>query len=302
MPAEEKENRFFLGFVILIVCGLLAALFWVKNIGDNVVPGKSTIAPGDEAKLGGSRLEEVPVLSDTKIAESDPAKRYGIELHYPTLSLAQRPDLAKDANAVIATFASDTVSAFKKDVDELYSPLVPKDMTSDLNVRWSALMLSPTIVSIRFDESEYIAGSAHPNSQTRILNYDLERHLLLQTKDLFASSSQALPFLSSYTREKLRSILSDQPKELFDQQALPGTEPTMENFSVVGITKSGMLVVFTPYQVAPYARGTIQIPIPLSDLGGIISERARSAIDMASTNIVEASPEESPGTTTKMEY
>lgn len=285
----EKENKFFLLFIVIIVCALLGALVWVKVRASNIKPVFS--ASQEETSKAAAVPVEVPVLSDTAIVSSDQAKRYNIEVHYPTVLLAQHPELAKDANAVIRAFASDTIATFTKEVDEMDSPNVPKEFTSDLFVRWSALLLSPTIISIRFDESEYTAGAAHPNSLSRILNYDMERHLLLQTPDLFASSTRAIPFLSTYTREKLKDILSDQPKELYDSQALPGTEPTTENFSVVGITKTGLLVVFSPYQVAPYARGTIQIAIPSSDIADELAPRVKESMIAATTNITEATPE-----------
>ena len=291
----EKENKFFLLFIVIIVCALLGALVWVKMRANDIHPVTSM----SKEESGGKLLREpveVPAMTDTKIISSDPFKRYTLEVHYPTVSLAQHPELAKDANTVIRAFASDTIESFTKDVEEMYSPNIPKEFTSDLSVRWTVLLESPTLLSLRFDESEYIAGSAHPNTQTRILNYDMERHLLLQTGDLFASSTKALPFLSTYTREKLKTILLDQPKDIYDTQGLKGTEPTTENFSVVGIEKSGLLVVFTPYQVAPYARGTIQISVPTQDLLDELSPRVRAAMSAASTNIVEATPENTSST------
>jgi hypothetical protein len=284
----EKENKYFLLFIVIIVCALLGALIWVKMRANDIRPVASSRE--DESATAQTVPVEVPSLTDSKVVMSDQAKRYDVEVHFPVVALAQHPEFAKDANAVIRSFASDTIESFVRDIDEMYSPNVPKEFVSDLSVRWSALLLSPTIISIRFDESSYTAGAAHPNSQTRILNYDMEKHLLLQTRDLFASSTLALSFLSSYTREKLRAVLSDQPQELYDSQALPGTEPTTENFSTVGLTKQGLLVVFSPYQVAPYARGTIHIPIPLPDLTNLLSQRVVKAMEEATTNIVEATP------------
>lgn len=296
----EKENKFFLLFIIMIVCALLGTFFIVKMRSDSIKPVTATRGSESDARLTAKPIE-VPTLTDSAITKGDQSKRYNIEVHYPVVLLAQHPELAKDANAVIRAFASDTIEKFTADVEDMYSPNVPKEFTSDLSVRWSAQLLSPSIISIRFDESEYIAGSAHPNTQTRVLNYDMERHLLLQTGDLFASSTKALPFLSNYTREKLKLILSDQPEDIFNSQALPGTEPTVENFSTISITKDGLLVIFPPYQVAPYARGTIQIPILLSELGDEISPRIRESIGLSVTNIVEATPDAGPNSGNKME-
>ena len=288
----KKEKRFFLLFIILIVSALFGALIWVWVDADSINPRAGTPAENTGEKLLATPVE-VPTLKDTVVNSKDTTRSSHIELHYPTVLLAQHPELAKDANAVIAAFASDTISTFNKDVDDTDSPNIPAGFESDLTVRYSALLLSPTVISIRFDESEYITGSAHPNNQSRILNYDMERHLLLQTKDLFASSTKALPLLANYTREKLKIILADRAQRQLEGEALPGSEPTTENFSSVGITKQGLLVVFNPCQVAPCARGSIQVPIPLSDLAENISPRVKEAITLAENNIVEATIETS---------
>ena len=116
----EKENKFFLLFIVIIVCALLGALIWVKVRAGNIKPLYSANQEKD------ARVEtapvEVPVLSDTTIVSGDQAKRYNVEVHYPTVLLVQHPELAKDANAVVRAFASDTIASFTADVDEMYSP------------------------------------------------------------------------------------------------------------------------------------------------------------------------------------
>ena len=296
-----KENRLFIVFIIIIICSLVGTLFYVDARAKNITPATSTLTQEDRNKLI-TKLVEVPVLSDNKEVFSDPLKKLTMDIHFPKVTLAQHPELAKDANTVILAFIHDNEESFKKDVEDLYSPNIPKSFSSDLTVRWSPLLVSPTIISVRFDISEYVAGSAHPNSRTRIFNYDLERHLLLQTPDLFASSTRALPYLSEYSRKELRTILADESKDMFTSQAVPGTEATNENFQEVGITKTGLLIVFAPYQVAPYARGTIQLPISFATITEEISPRIKDAVIMAEANIIEATPEEqNTPTSTKME-
>ena len=295
----ERENRLLLLFIFIVVCALLGALYWVRTNTSLIKAPTYAATPSDDRTA--AKLFEVPVLTDRKEQSTDLVKHMTYEVHFPDIALVERPELAKDANAVVSAFVHDSVNAFLKDADEAYSPDIANESSSDFSMRWSALLLSPTIISLRFDFSEYTAGAAHPNSGTRILNYDLEKHLLLQTPDLFASTSKALPFLSEFSRTALTTILADQPKYSFESEMAAGTEPTSSNFEQVGITKSGLLIVFSPYQVAPYARGTVQVDVPNADLVGTISERVSEAIRMATENIVEATPE---GTTssTQMEY
>ena len=254
----------------------------------------------DLSLTGSSRTDEalfeVPSLINTKRQVSQPRERYTIDITYPTVGLANHPELAQEANAVISGFIGDLERNFITQTKELASPLVPEELTSDLTVRWNALLISPTIISIRFDSSQYVAGMAHPDSRTRILNYDLPRHRLLAPLDLFASSTAALPFLSEYTRGALRTRLSDEPEEIYQSQVIPGTTPTHEHFQEIGITKEGLLIIFNPYEVAPYARGTIELPLPIEVLTDATNTPGLdpdifSAMTLAEENFREATPQ-----------
>ena len=295
----ERENRLLLFFTLIIVIGLAAAFYWVKTRPEHTDTISSETA-AEKGMLGA--FQEVPTLTDDKLTETDTVKHLSYEVHFPHTLLASNPTLAKEANAVIAAFVNDQINEFKSDVDDVLVPDTSKDASSEFTMRWVPEMVSPTIISLRFDYSKYISGAAHPNTQSRVLNYDLKRHLLLPTQALFASSTQALPFLSQYSRSALSTILADESVAEFDAQTKPGTEPVSDNFEEVAITKTGLLVIFNPYQVAPYARGTVQVEIPLGDLTNLISDDVRDAMRMASDNIVEATPEATTTPPKQMEY
>ena len=282
------HNYFIIGTGALLAS--FGIVFFLHSSLFTITPISSGDAK-DVATMQEEKFVEVPLLTPGKIVTSDPVRHYSVDVLYPKVSLGGHPQLAKEANDVIGSFTHNAIDDFIKNVEARYSPSGPQDFESDYTMRYNALLLSPTIISLDFNYSEYIAGSAHPNNRARILNDDLRQHLLLSTIDLFASSTTALPFLSNYTRNALKGIMADQPKEIFEQQTIPGTLPTHENFQEVALTQKGLLVIFNPYQVAPYARGAILVPIPLSDLNGILSEPALESIRLATSNIIEATPE-----------
>ena len=160
----ERENKLLLFLGGLIVLGLIGALVWV-NVKDRI-PSTAKNNSEETPALNMKALIEVPTLTDEKKNASDPAAHYSVDVHYPSVSLVDHPELAKEASAVIKSFADDAISAFKKDVTEMYSPDVPKEFESDYTMRWSPLLISPTILSLRFDYSEYVAGSAHPDRKS----------------------------------------------------------------------------------------------------------------------------------------
>lgn len=52
-----------------------------------------------------------------------------------------------------------------------------------------------------------------------------------------------------------------------------GTEPTLENHTVLFPGADGIEVIFLPYQVAPYAAGSSEVLISYADLEGILSPK-----------------------------
>ncbi len=287
----ESSNQSWLILGSITILLLVGIIVWVEYKGVQTLAIDSASRESVSRTFDSGELVEVPALIDATIHTTDPILHYSIDVHYPRVALVGHPDMAKDASSVIESFVADAIDNFKNSVQEVNSPSLPKEIESDYTMRYTPLLLSPTIISLRFDYSEYTAGGAHPNNRTRVLNYDLKRHLLLSTSDLFASTTSALPFLSTYTRVVLKSMMTSESREMFDQQTTHGTLPTHENFQEVAVTKKGLLVIFNPYQVAPYARGTIVVPIPVSDTRDILADATDEAIRLASSNIVEAAPE-----------
>lgn len=284
-------------FGIRILGGLLVSLlllggtlWWLNQEKPKAEPISYT-----QEKSPENELIEVPLLKTANETLSDQALKFTIDVHYPSVHLLQNPLYAKEANDVINGFVDTITDEFKRNVNETnlsyQGNALGGDYTSDLTMRFTPLLLSPTIISLRFDVSEYYAGAAHPNNYARVLNYHFNKHQLLSTQDLFASSTQTFPFLSEYSRSALRGTFSDVSEEEFALQVFPGTATLAENWRTVGITKNGLTVIFNPYQVAPYARGIPEVKIPLRDIESYISDEVAEAIRMAEDNILEAEPE-----------
>lgn len=293
----KYRNKLLLCCTVLIVAGIIIAVI-VVPYKHKIVRSITQESPAQETTSGfvWDALVEVPVLTTMSEVYTDRNMHLTISIQYPAIALAQHPIFAKEANDVIAAFVKGYKDDFQQRITEEFVSEGVSDFTSDLTMRFTPLLLSPTIISIRFDASEYIAGAAHPNNRVRILNYDFVKHLVLSPTDLFASSTQALPFLSAYTRSALRTLFPDLREEELRLQIIPGTEPTHTNFQEIGITKAGLIVLFEPYQVAPYARGIPEVRIPLADLSPpaqiaeLITPDVKEAIRMAQENIVEAEP------------
>lgn len=283
----------------LVLALLLAMLSWggylllnARHTGSQA----EDIALRPDTELALSSVE-VPAITTKIRRESLAQENATINIEYPFVAIASDPVRAADANALIASYVDDRIARFHEHAQDVPPVLREGAVGSDLTLRYHVLLVSPTILSLRFDSSEYIAGAAHPNNETRIVNYDTERHLLLGTIDLFASGTPAMTHLSDSARRILKERFRDDGEEYFQTHIVPGSAPTYENFREVGITPEGLLVIFNPYQVAPYARGTVEVFLPFSDMnegstiGEILDPRISSALQDAQTNFREATPE-----------
>ena len=288
----QSNIRILLGISLLLI-GALSALYYFGADEPSKETYRAVEPVTSDSSLLATKFIEVPAIKDNEEKVSNPKNRFAYNVHYPSIGLIGHPNLAKEANTVIKTYVNDQISAFRENVADLNMDNAPRDFVSDFTMRWSTTLISPTIVSFRFDSSEYIAGSAHPNSRTSILIYDIERRTILSTSDIFASSTLALPFLSTYARTKLTNTSTEvTPEE--EELIVMGTAPTAENFASVAITPLGLVVIFNPYQVAPYARGIQEVRIPYSELTQLTAKRINTAVGLASTNIREATPEAVP--------
>lgn len=292
----ERDNRLLFLISGIILLGLVCTFFFVNTRGRSESSKAPDVISSSEGEIP-NEFSEIPVLTNKNTKISKPEGRYTLDIDYPELAISSHPNYAKEANAVIDSFVKDVSSKFITSVEGANTSSMPESLSSDLTMRWKALLVSPSIISLRFDSSAYVSGTAHPDNRTRILNYDFEKHLLLSPSNFFSSSTIALPFLSSTTRSILKAQLGDESTDIFNAQTVPGTEPKYENFQEIGITKKGLLVIFNPYQVAAYARGTIEVPIDLPLLTdpesgtSLLIPEISNAITLSTTNIQEAKEE-----------
>ncbi|SRR3989339_104992 len=220
----------------------------------------------------------LPTLINTSYKDEDTTTRIILDVSYPTISGSTNPETEASANKVIKKFINDIVQDLKSEEEGIDMDGIQGNIESTLSMTWEPMIVTSEFISLRFDYSAYSAGAAHPNNMSRVLNYDLAKGRILGTRDLFATPEEALPFLSVASRKALKKEMLDISKEEWDTQVLSGTEPIAENFKEVALTKEGLVVIFNPYQVAPYARGTQDILIGKNELTEKLAIEAQNAL------------------------
>jgi hypothetical protein len=157
-----------------------------------------------------------------------------------------------------------------KNLEDLSEKFIDDYETSSLefpeyNIPWEASVdgrishRSPDLVSIEFDLALF-TGGAHGYTSVSYLNFNSKTGDQLGTKDIFEDE------FKSYA-EKLFRTKYDIPED----QPINSTGLFFENDSFqlpqnIGFSKNKIILRYNAYEVASYAKGSIQLEIPIKDV------------------------------------
>ncbi len=125
------------------------------------------------------------------------------------------------------------------------------------------------IISIHFDEGLFIAGSAHPGSNSRSLTLDLHTGEELWLSDFFDPKSNFLDTISHYCIADLIAQGCVNDFALTD-----GASPTKENYEKFTLDEQSLIITFDVYQVDSYgdAPGGYEVDIPWAKLKNVLKK------------------------------
>ena len=224
---------------------------------------------------------------ETPVAEAVPpqvfeehGEYYDIVATYPgEAGLAPTAGEAADADAValMEDFVDETVRDFKRQGD--FANLTPEDIQimglsdtrkESLRLEYESFS-SPATLSFVFTMFADTLG-AHPNTFYRTFTFDRASGEELKISDLFVANSGYLARLSAIAEFELAKSLGEFSNVEYIRQ---GVAPEDLNFQSFALDGTNLVLVFPPYQVAPYAAGTQQVTIPLSQLSEILKPAYR---------------------------
>lgn len=216
-----------------------------------------------------------PVTIETKeVKESSSEENYTIDVKYPAVSTGNdlrdhriNSNIEKEIESIISGFKKDKAE-FESLIDDQQENPILVTAPYSLSVIFETSKNTKGIFGAVFYVSSYMAGAAHPNNYLTTLNYDLETSSSIGIGDLFVTNSDYLTTLSELSREILYKKLE---KELpyIKEQIDAGTKAQKINYESFLVTPEGLKILFNPYQIGPYALGTIDITIPWEDLADI---------------------------------
>jgi hypothetical protein len=249
---DTKKTLLALGVVTLLL--VAAFLFFPSPENEPDLPDGATTTPSDIA---------FSVETESARRETDVTL---IEISYPRL-VGSAPSL-EIINQTIEREVQVIQSSFEESITEIDMGFVPLGAKSGLYIEYEDVVEGENTVSIPLLVSEYVAGAAHPNNYMRTLTFSLGDGSALELRNLFEGADY-LDMLSDMSREALRAGNVDEQYVPQDSEWLTqGTAPLEENFQEFLIDGENLIIIFNPYQVAPYAAGIMRAVIPLSELTG----------------------------------
>lgn len=187
-----------------------------------------------------------------------------VTMHYPVIGNAQ-------ADAILADFARNAVKAFEKILQEDGGERPEGYASYELMGTYEINRPSENAVSVLFSIYNY-TGGAHGMRELNCINFELPSGRRLALEDIFGKPQRALEILSDYSRARLPAELG--PDFVDEDMLSSGTAPDAANFANLTLLPDAVRVEFGPYQVASWAAGLPQLPVPLADLAEAEPSRA----------------------------
>ena len=188
--------------------------------------------------------------------EENRSLNYTIRLNLPNLG-----EVASGFNRHLAAIVDPLVTEFKKDVAELRRDDQGRGVElppSSLEIDYLMVQATPQLLSLQLTIYSY-TGGAHPNGQTRSLNWDPRRERSLVLADLFSPGAPAGRIIADYCRRELARLDLGDP-----QWVARGTAFNDQNYQRWNPTRAGLRLTFDPYQVAAYVQGSFEVVVPWS--------------------------------------
>jgi hypothetical protein len=276
---NSKHHAVWAVVVLLVV--FLGILMWYLLGGrapESVVPPADT-TDGQATSTTPFASEPISIVENTQY--------YELEGSYPNttpLTLTAGTEANAAAVARLQGFVRENLATFKanNDLANMTPDRIETEMLIDGRVYATDLEYKlhegPKTITYVYQIYENTLG-AHPNTYYRTFTFDRATGAELSLADLFTPGSSYLMQLSERTRAALPGIMAKMA-ELTESDVdmayiFDGTKAEAASFQSFAIDGSNLIVIFPPYQVAPYVYGRIDVSIHLPSLSGILKEQYR---------------------------
>lgn len=257
-------------FLILVATAFIASACAGHTPKVEMIPDEEDFSAPDEESGMVSDEEDSSAFEDDSEMTPDVQSNtielhepFDITVHYPVVGNAPQD---RTLEGYAQTLVEDILSMMSDGMD-LESMAVREengegeDASSRIHfeVEYSiAHQSAETGLDVIFSTS-YYTGGAHPGFYYSTIMIDPEGDVI-EPLSLFESEEEGLQRLSTECRAQIRAAVDN--SESIDDMIVSGTEPVADHFTnIVREDDGSLLVLFSPYAVAPWAVGPLSCRI-----------------------------------------
>lgn len=216
-----------------------------------------------------SLFSQTMEVTSKNISVTEKDSLYSIQMDYPQVNFG--PDALMGVRGIAGDINSSLDSIIKSIMDEFIQSVseVPeiKDLNakSELSINGTGWVNNNLLFCTQLINYTYIKGSAHPMTTNTTYNYTSNGEGPLSFSSLFKKDKDYLNYISTICIKNLSSKLNDKDNDLSDM-ILSGASADEKNFSNWSVKDDTLIIIFNPYQVAPYVFGMQTTDFPLSEI------------------------------------
>ena len=192
--------------------------------------------------------------------DKDKNKKQGIsyeaDIDYPVFE--KEPLL----NAQVSDIVQKNLEAFNSEFFSAEAPAYPQDF--ELDIDSSSVYEDTNHISFLLTVYQF-TGGAHGSTTLIPITYSKQTKKLLSLEEVVQPARKDwLATLSTEARKQLNAQVKKQKFSSDEDWINKGTEPAKENFAIFKLEKNSVRIIFSQYQVGPYASGMPEIVVPRS--------------------------------------
>ena len=181
---------------------------------------------------------------------------YEADIDYPVFE--KEPLL----NAQVSDIVQKNLEAFNSEFFSAEAPAYPQAFEFDIDS--SSVYEDTNHISFLLTVYQF-TGGAHGSTTLIPITYSKQTKKLLSLEEAVQPARKDwLATLSTEARKQLNAQVKKQKFSSDEDWINKGTEPTKENFAIFKLEKNSVRIIFSQYQVGPYASGMPEIVVPRS--------------------------------------
>lgn len=269
-----KQHRI-LSVIIFILLGFILYKLGQTFLKDRRIVNNEEVVKQENLLVDMSFVNEIPLKTESKYAT--------VSGSYPQFHNVDPSFNDKIRNAVIIA-QSEFENNAKDNWKSRYDTRTPGENVSEFPdtgdmtfiIKSDYIQVNKDVVSVLITIAGY-SGGAHGYESLMSFNYDVKAAKDITLDQVFPEDKDYLKTIAEYSRKDLKEQFVNKIKRAdfdndgdykmtldgIDDMLNPGTEPTVENFSVFTISPDVLNIYFSQYQVAAYVYGSQMVKMPL---------------------------------------